>query len=176
TQRLDEWITRRHFAEGLIGFVQRSVVVGRPAHAVALHEGLEPLFTPVRYPISIELVDPEWRIELAHQVGLHPTPMAADGCQQRKVDRYTATFLLRDCPLVLGAKHRMRQRANRRNDVRNQTREPAGVVLAVLRDVLPFLRGEWRTSGDAVTHVFLVRSVDLVFEEIAQRAGQRIES
>ena len=131
----------------------------------------KPLFTPVR-PAVDDLVNTERAIQLGDQIEPDVLPPAAEPGEQRAVHRDAAPLLLRDRPLKLGPKHRVRERqANCLGDVRQQARERAHVVFAIVKDVAPFLSVERRPLQDALTHVVLAGDVDLILKEISQRAA-----
>ena len=119
----------------------------------------------------------ERAIQLGDQIEPDVLPSVAETGQQRAVHRNAAALLLRDRPLKLGPKHRVRERrANGRNDVRQQPRQRAHVVLAIVQDVALFLSAERRALQDTLPHIVLARDVDLILEEISQRAADRIET
>ena len=68
------------------------------------------------------------------------------------------------------ARHRVRQRADRRHDVLDEERERTNVVFAVIQNGRALRGRERRTLDDPVAHVGLVRGVNSVLAEIAQRA------
>ena len=70
----------------------------------------------------------------------------------------------------------LERRANGLNDVRKQPRQRANVVLAIIQDVALFLIAEGRALQDTIPHIVLASDVDLVFEEVAQGAGERVET
>ena len=62
------------------------------------------------------------------------------------------------------------------DDVRQQARERAHVVFAIVKDVAPFLSVERRPLQDALAHVVLAGDVDLILEEVPQRAADRVKT
>ena len=75
-QRLDMRIVAGHFAKRLVAFVERSVLVGRPAIPVPADVVGEPILAPMRLAVD-DLVAAERAIELGHQIELH---VRANGC------------------------------------------------------------------------------------------------
>ena len=94
----------------------------------------------MRHPVD-HLVAAERAVELGHQVEPHSVPVVAQPGHHCTVERHAASLLLGGYPLKLGAEQRVRQRRPQcRHDVRQQTRQRAHVVLAVVQDVALFLR------------------------------------
>ena len=150
--------------------------MGGPAHAVPADVVGKHLLAPMRHAVD-DLVTAERAIQLGDQIEPHVLPLVAEPGEQRAVHRNAAALLLRDRPLKLGPKHRVRERrANGRNDVRQQPRERAHIVLAIVQDVALFLSAEGRALQNTFPHIVLVSDVDLILEEVSQRAADRIEA
>jgi len=152
----------------LIALVKRSAIVSGPKHTVASDIAGEPLFAPVRFAVD-DLVTAKGTVQLGDQIELHAWPMFADTHELRPVSRNSAALLLRNRPLDFGAKHCMRQELDRWNNMGEQARERAHVVLAVSYDVPLLFCAKWWPLEDAIAHFLFARNVDFVFEEIAQR-------
>ena len=58
----------------------------------------------------------------------------------------------------------------------HQAGKCADVILAIGQDFALFFAAERRALQDAVAGGILARGIDLIFEEIAQRAGERIKA
>jgi hypothetical protein len=68
------------------------------------------------------------------------------------------------------------RRAQRRNDARQQPHQRTHVVFAVVQNILPLLHAERWPLQDALAHIVLASNVDLILQEIPQRAADRIET
>ena len=120
----------------------------------------------------LDLVDPERKIERRHQVELHAIPLRPDPIEQRLVERDAAALLLRDGPHEVGAGQCVRQRADGRNDVRNQARQGVNVILAIIENRCALLGGERWALQDPLTHIAFVGGVDAIFAEVLQGSGE----
>src|SRR5262249_26696812 len=118
--------------------------------------------------VVFNLVATERTIQLADEINLHTVPVPAKARQLWPVGWDTAALLLRCGPLVFGPEHCLRQRADRRNKMRDKAGERANVVFAITQDVPLLLGAKRRPPQSTVAHLVLANHVNLVFEKIAQ--------
>ena len=101
----------------------------------------KPLFPPVYLAVGY-FIAVEWAIKFGGEIDFHSLPVLTCTSEPPMIGRDAAPFLLRHAPLKFGAKHCVREGADRRDYVRDKPGERTYVVFTVVENFPLLLRSE----------------------------------